>query len=502
MTRATEKWVPAVPTTGTVELPPEPRSMEALGRNHAFETAIADLIDNSIDAGATNTLIRFVRRGDRLIGMLVVDDGSGMNEKQLNVAMTIGGRRKYGPNDLGRFGLGLKAASFSQAKSLTVVSRAARSQACGRRWHIGRAKTFLCDVVEAEFAETLLARDWGLPKSRTGTVVRWDEVTGFPSVTDPSVIDRFLMSTITKLRQHLGLVFHRLIEGGLTHIYIDVEDVQDGGTSLRYEVEPLDPFNYLRSGRLGYPATLKARTGHDVTLHCHVWPGRSSVPEFDLPGGPLERQGFYFYLRDRLIQSGGWNGIQHPERWLNLARVAVDVDGDIEGVFVVKPEKTGIEPGPEFPALVRSARNGKGTTFASYLKDAEVAYREARKRRSQRRAVFPPGKGFDPKLKNAIATELRQLDGENSVDLRWRRFPGWEFFEIDRDEHVVWLNERYRTELLGNRRGSLNDLPVVKALLYLLVEDVFHGQYLGSRDKDNIELWQSILTSAALAESE
>src|SRR3954469_10103527 len=166
----TERWVPAVPTTGTVELPPEPRSMQSLGRNHAFETAIADIVDNSVDAGAQNTLIRFVRRGNRLIGLLVVDDGRGMNEKQIDVAMTIGGKRKYGARDLGRFGLGLKAASFGQAKSLTVVSRAARNTAVGRRWRLRRAKDqFLCDVVDRDFAESLISRDWDLPRSRTGT---------------------------------------------------------------------------------------------------------------------------------------------------------------------------------------------------------------------------------------------------------------------------------------------------------------------------------------------
>ena len=269
------------------------------------------------------------------------------------------------------------------------------------------------------------------------------------------------------------------------------------------EIEPLDPFNYLRPGRPGYPMTLAAAAnGHELTLQCHIWPGRSVVPEFNLPGGALDRQGFYFYLRDRLIQMGGWNGVQHPERWLNLARVAVDVDGDLDGVLALKPEKTGIEPGPHFPELIRSGRSESGSTFAIYLSEAEKVYRDARKRRSQRRAVYPPGKGFDPRVKKTIGNELREVDEASRIDIRWSRFPGREFFEIDRDERVIWLNERYRAELLGDRRGWLNDVPVVKALLYLLIEDVFHGQYFGSRDKDNIELWQSVLTSAALAEVE
>ena len=504
MTGDSEKWVRAVPTTGTVELPPEPRSMQSLGRNHAFETAIADVVDNSVDAGATNTLIRFVRRGDQLIGLLIVDDGHGMTERQLDVAMTIGGRRRYGPTDLGRFGLGLKAASFSQAKSLSVVSRNVAGAAGGRRWQLARAKNqFLCDVVDDVFAARLLDRDWDLPKSKSGTIVRWDDVTGFPSVTDPNVVDRFLTSTISKLRQHLGLVFHRLLGHGITHIYVDVEDVETGVAALRYEIEPLDPFNYLRPGRPDYPTVLAAgANGHQLSLNCHIWPGRSVVPEFNLPGGPLDRQGFYFYLRDRLIQAGGWNGVQHPERWLNLARVAIDIDGDIDGVLALKPEKTGIEPGPHFPELVRSARDSAGLSFDAYLKHAETVYREARKRRSQRRSVFPPGKGFDPRVKRATAVELRHPDGEAAIDVRWRRLPGHDFFAVDHEERILWLNERYRSVLLGSRRGSLNDLPVVKVLLYLLVEDVFHGQYFGARDKDNIEVWQAVLTSAALAEAD
>jgi hypothetical protein len=133
--------------------------------------------------------------------------------------------------------------------------------------------------------------------------------------------------------------------------------------------------------------------------------------------------------------------------------------------------------------------------------DAENTFREARKRRAHRPAVIPPGKGFPPTLRRTIGRELRRVDGEDPIDFRWTRLPPSDFFEVDRDNRTVWLNEQYRSTLLGGRRGSLNDLPVIKALLYLLVEDVFHGQYLGPRDRDNIELWQAVLMSAVTAES-
>jgi hypothetical protein len=503
MTDLKQIWVGSVPTTGTVELRPEARSMDSLGRHHSFETAIADLVDNSIDARAQNVLVRFVRRGPRLLSLLVVDDGQGMTDAQLDVAMTIGGRRKYGSGDIGRFGLGLKAASFSQARTLVIASRPRNGTSGGRRWHLARTKNnFLCDIVDDTFAHDLITRDWLLPAGGSGTVVRWDDVTAFPSVSDADVVDRYLTATIAKLRSHLGLVFHRLLERGATTIYIDVEDVQSEEHALRYQVEPIDPFNYLRSGKHGYPMSLTGGTnGAELAFTCHIWPGRSVAPEFLLPGGALERQGFYVFLRDRLIQAGGWNGIKHQDKRLNLARIALEVDNDMEGLFALKPEKTGIEPGHDFADVVYSATNANGTSFADYLTDAENVYREARRRRGQRRAVFPPGKGFDPLLRRSIKAELRYVEGEEPIDIRWTRFRTDDFVEVDRDERVIWLNDAYRPALLGNRYGGLNDLPILKALVYLLFEDVFHGQYFGARDKDNLELWNAILTAAAQAET-
>src|ERR1700754_3063389 len=154
----------AVRTTGSLILPPEPRALEALGRNHSLEAALAELVDNSIDAGASHVLIRFVRDGQKLISLLVVDDGSGMDEGQINTAMTVGGSRDSRDAEIGRFGLGLKAASFSQARSVTVVSHRAGSEALGRAWRDERAKhDYACEVVDPAFAAALLAQDWGFP---------------------------------------------------------------------------------------------------------------------------------------------------------------------------------------------------------------------------------------------------------------------------------------------------------------------------------------------------
>lgn len=164
-------------------LPPEPRLVEALGHNRTIESAIADLVDNSIDAGASMVLVRFVRTDDRIVSLYVIDNGSGMDDESIDVAMTLGSQRDYGANDLGHFGVGLKAASLGQANSLTVISRRAGARACGRRWlKSTMSDGFECDVLDPAYCSQVLDGD-SLPgglRAPSGTVVRWDDVSSFP----------------------------------------------------------------------------------------------------------------------------------------------------------------------------------------------------------------------------------------------------------------------------------------------------------------------------------
>lgn len=90
-------------------LPPDPAVMSAIGRSHALHSALADLVDNSVDAGATKVVIRFVMRRGRLVSLLVADDGRGMDDDAIDAAMTVGRRRDYGGGVPGHFGMELKA---------------------------------------------------------------------------------------------------------------------------------------------------------------------------------------------------------------------------------------------------------------------------------------------------------------------------------------------------------------------------------------------------------
>ena len=500
-------WRETVPTSGTVHLPPDPRVLDGLGRNHSLETALADLVDNAIDANASHVLIRLVRRGGKPRAVYVADNGDGMSPDTIDTAMTVGGRREYRARDLGHFGLGLKAASFSQARVLTVMSRATGDTAVGRRWALDNDRHgFLVDVVPRDFAEDELARGWSIPWPGTGTVIRWDSVTGFPVTDDAARIETFITRTVQSVSNHLGLVFHRILQDRRVIVVLDVEDVEDAGPGPTFAVAPLDPFGYKRSGRAGYPKELVARSDEEteatIRFRCHVWPGRSNLPEFKLVGGPERHQGLYIYRRDRLLQAGGdWGGITALGKRLQLARVQVEIDDDMLKLFRMNAEKSRVIVSSEFTQLAENAVSEDATTFASYLDEAESVFRESRKRRRERRKMFPPGKGFARRLRKIIGQEVPLLE-DAPVDLRWKRFDAEndDFFELDRSQRTLWLNERYRAVVLGGRRGGLNDAPLVKALLYLLMEEMFQGEWLGSKDKDNLELWQEILTAAVNSE--
>jgi Histidine kinase-, DNA gyrase B-, and HSP90-like ATPase len=489
--------IESVPTAGTKRLPPAPRSLEALGRHHSLEAALAELVDNSIDAGAKHVLIRFVEVKGSLQQLVVVDDGRGMSDAEVDVAMTVGGEREYDEHQIGRFGFGMKAASFSQANVMTVLSRSGSDAPVGRRWRLEHAKRdFECEIIAREYAAQALNADWDLPSGSSGTIITWDDVKGFPAHVSEGETQRFLQDAFARIRTHLGIIYHRLLARQAVRIYVDMADA-DEGLGQRLEVHAIDPFAHPRTGVPGWPRELLVSEG--LKLRCHIWPGRSTLEEFRLDGNLVARQGFYVYYQDRLIQRGGWNGLLHADKQLNLARAAIDIAGDVPGILALKPEKNGIEPGPRFAPVVRAA-TANGISFGDWVDAARSTLKESNRRKRTRAARLPPGSGFDPRLRRSIEREI-PMKHEEPLSIRWAPLGTTEFFFVDREEAVLWLNKRYRPALLGDRAGSLNDLPVVKVLLYLLFEEVFSGQNIGPRDRDNLDLWQELLTAAAEAEA-
>ncbi|MFF2551984.1 ATP-binding protein [Nocardia sp. NPDC058058] len=500
-----EEWKFDVPVAGTKTLPPDPRYMEALtSQGYGFEAAIADLVDNSIDAGAKDVVVHFLRDDDRLVSLLIIDDGRGMTDEELDVAMTVGGRRDYRAGSLGMFGTGLKSASLSHAAAVTVVSRTRTSRPSGRRWVMERAKTgFQCDIVEPGYAQTLIDRYHGNPITWQGTVIRWDGVKDFPRNGGPEQTERYLSRTINALGMHLGLQLHRYLARGDFNITIAVEDIATGTVVMDFGVLPLDPFGYPVTGDPEYPRVFTAELPAvgTVQLNAHIWPPRSSLPEFRAIGSLQNTQGFYLYRNDRLVQAGGWNNFRQPEQQLVLARVAVELPEQTGDTFRLTVKKDGVEVSPDFITALDTAVDESGLAFPEYLAAADRRYRDARRRAGvERKPVIPPGTGIAPAVREAISEELPYLIGEDPITVRWQVLDGDTFFDIDREERTILLNLRYRSAILAGRRGSLDDIPIIKSLLYLMLNEVFQRERSGVRERDNLALWQSILVAAARAE--
>lgn len=501
----TSDWTFDVPTTGTRHLPPDSRYMEALSsQGYGFEVAIADLIDNSIDAGARDVVVHFLRQEDQLVSLLVIDDGCGMTDEDLDVAMTVGGRKAYKAKSLGMYGAGLKSASLSHASSVTVVSKFKTSRPAGRRWLMERAvASFDCDVVEPKFAQDLMDRYTDCPIVWSGTVVRWDNVKNFPRNGGGGQTDRYLHRTINKLGFHLGLFFHRFLARDDFNITIAVEDVDTGIEYMNFGVVPLDPFAYPVSGSTDYPRryVIDLPDAAGVALKAHIWPPKSTLDEFKAVGSVMDRQGFYFYRNDRLIQAGGWNNYRQSEQHLALARIAIEIPSHADSSFKLSVKKEGVDLSPEAVSALDDAIDETGNSFQNYVADAQLVYRDARKNSGLvRKPVILPGKGLDASVRDTIEDELPSIPNEDPIALRWIPMENNAFFDVNRVDRTIYLNQQYRAAVLGGRKGTLNDAPVLKSLVYLLMHQLFEKEISGRREKDNIELWQSILVAAARAE--
>ena len=501
----TKNWKSSIPVDEQIVIHPDPRIVEAFQNiGYSPEAAIADLTDNSIDAGAHVVLIRFLRTNEELHTLVVADNGKGMSARSLDRAMQFGGQRQYEPGDLGMYGMGLKSASLSQADSLTVLTRAHGHRPVGRRWRAAEARAgWKCDVVSSHFAASELNRLWhsDLRLIHRGTIVRWDDVRDFRKAAGR--VDSYLQKLRKTLGVHLGLQLHRFLEGDKPRlrIIIDSANLDTGQLSPPASVTPLNPFSYPRAGAKGYPKTFHIDVPGIGKLKAqgHIWPPRTKVEGYKLGGGAVaRRQGFYFYRHERLLQAGGWNQYRDDtEPHLSLARVEIDLTPEFESFFAVRFNKSAIDAPRSFADALDNARASDGTTFLNYVDKAIDVYRAKPERELP--AVFAPGRGLRTTVEAAIR-RTRTVLPRHQIDITWETLPAREFFRLDRLNDTVILNKTYRHILLAGRPASRADLPVIKTLLYLLNEDLFHSERQSGLERERLASFQAALIAAAKEE--
>lgn len=334
------------------ELPPSApslmHSLRALGYTTA--AALADLVDNSIAAGAHSVSISFWPVPKPVIAIL--DDGHGMTEAELIVAMRFGSRdprEQRASADLGRFGLGLKTASLSQCRRLTVISLSG-GQLAAARWDVDE-----CDRRESWWLERpdLDSVDpeivGALTSQGRGTAVIWEELDRLlESGTGPS--PERLDAAMEGAADRLALSFHRFLSGEM------------GGPfeiSLNNRPLPrLDPFleGHVRGQSLHSEAFYI--DGHPIYVSPFVlpYPSQLRADELDRAGGKESLKvghGFYIYRGGRLVVPGGWLRIVPADELVRLARIRVDLPVELDHIWKIDVRKTLVEPPPELRPHLR-----------------------------------------------------------------------------------------------------------------------------------------------------
>jgi len=323
-------------------------SLRAYG--YHLETSVADIIDNSIFAQARNVWIDCSWDGEGST-ISIKDDGYGMTEEKLKEAMRPGSTnplQERDPKDLGRFGLGLKTASFSQCRKLTVGSKTENNGIAVRCWDLDyvnlknewRLVRLKDDDIPAIFSE--------LNNMKSGTIVLWEKIDRLTKGTIPENVkhrDHFF-EQLDILRDHLAMVFHRFLEkpAGLKIFLNDKA------------VKPWDPF--LRN----HPSTQHLPLDHilyrdrKIAVKPFILPHRSKLDDktYEYAGGPggwNERQGFYLYRNERLIVPGDWLGLiiskgqpVRKEQHTKLARILVDIPNSFDDDWKIDVKKSVARP--------------------------------------------------------------------------------------------------------------------------------------------------------------
>lgn len=327
-----------------------------------FPSAVADIVDNSVMAGAAHVDVTIEFAGEDSY-VVISDDGEGMTGNGLIEALRYGSRRPYGRSDLGRYGLGLKTASMSQCRSVTVLS-------C-RHAAPGNVSTGTLDLdLINEWDEWLIFEPPTEPvieKSRArlasepGTVVIWRKLDRVlpEKRPDGGWARRRLDSLATKTAEHLGIVFHRYLEATVGNgLVITVNGDK---------VKPWNPFAPTEASTHELPLQrfelVVGEISGAVTLRRFMLPARdefSSAEEFERYSGPLNwnrQQGIYVYRAGRLVQWGGWNGIRGIDEHTKLARASLEFDTDLDSVFNINVAKMRVTLPPQIRQMLERPIN-------------------------------------------------------------------------------------------------------------------------------------------------
>jgi hypothetical protein len=308
---------------------------------YSLEAALADVIDNSITAGATEIEIHSDMFGGDPV-LAIVDNGTGMSKSELYAALRPGSQnpREARPkNDLGRFGLGLKTASYSQCRKLTVMSRV-NGKTNAARWNLDRvAET---DEWQLEIVEDTDDIPYSDRIKDSGTLVVWQELDRLVGESSDDASRKNANLLIDGALSHLELVFHRFLAGerGIPKITISANGRPLSG---------FDPFRSNHEATVWSPPEEIQYGGESIKIQAFTLPHHSKVPpaewkKFGGQEGYLKNQGFYVYRSGRLIIHGTWFRLARQTELTKLSRVRVDLPNSLDAEWKIDVKKASAQP--------------------------------------------------------------------------------------------------------------------------------------------------------------
>ncbi|MFS1982619.1 ATP-binding protein [Vibrio breoganii] len=449
------------------------------GMGYTPETAIADVVDNSISAGAKNIEITINWDGDGSF-LTILDDGQGMTRERLIQAMRLGdinSTQTRRSDDLGRFGLGMKTASFSQCKCLTVSSISSDGKYSCFRWDLDElvnrtdgAWALIKGCTDGdEFKQEVLKKQGG------GTLVIWDKLDKLFST---DISEQRLLNILDSVESHLSMVFHLFLEEDKLNLSLN-------GKKLK----PIDPFLADHPAKIFDSYSQKLPFAKGERMHIHVLPDFEQLTESEInllegSKGLLAHQGFYIYRNRRILVAGDWLGLFRRDPRYNAIRIKVEITPNQDDIWQIDILKSKASAPPHLrgvlstyaenamrrleqavPKMSRenNAENNEGDLWHSTEKGGFKVNR-----------LYPPISVLldNPKIKKEFEFCLKLLEQNPPVREIWADDPSAnQYTDYEREQLIPMLKTTYGimvNDMNMNKSEALRRIRLMEPFKYHL----------------------------------
>lgn len=407
-------------TAEDFKLPPDPeRIVNGLrDTGYNFNTAIADIIDNSISAKATVVNVDIKLNPDLDVNVYISDNGCGMDLDGLKNAMKYGSSERVEKNSLGKFGLGLKTASTAFCRRFSVLSRCKEDPTLRKvQWdldYVAKQREWLLQFPEIDEDEVdLLEKTAG---AGSGTLVVWDKVDRLlRDYKTRGNAEKGLARNIDSLREHLSMVFQR---------FLDKEDTRAANIDIYINDEMLsawDPFcskeeNTEILQEEDVPVEMPDGTKVPFHVAAYILPKKGDFSSFEAEKKAKvsnDLQGVYVYRENRLIHCGDWFGLMKKEPHLSLLRIDFSFDYQLDELLSIDIKKSRI-------LLIGELYKYFEEFFGAPRRAAEKRYRDTENKniqKSGKEAHNPSNSSIDGKATDIVESKIKPV-GNDSAEVK------------------------------------------------------------------------------------